>query len=86
MLTNLQLQVSTLYGYTVAGLGDINHDGYDDAAISAPGMANVVAGAGNLANVGAVFIYLGDSTGLSPTPVKYCSLLLPCPALYSALV
>ena len=30
LLTNLQLQAETLYGYTVAGLGDVNGDGFDD--------------------------------------------------------
>jgi hypothetical protein len=70
LLTSLPLQVTTLYGYSVIGLGDINNDGYDDAAISAPGMANVVAGSGTLLNVGAVFIYLGSPSGLSATPAK----------------
>lgn len=70
LLTNLQLQVQTLYGYTVAGLGDINGDGYDDVAVSAPGMADVITGSGSLSAVGAVFIYLGSPTGLSTTPSK----------------
>ena len=70
LLTNLQLQVETLYGYTVAGLGDINGDGYDDVAISAPSMADVITGSGTLAAVGAVFIYLGSPTGLPAQPSK----------------
>ena len=70
LLTNLQLQVETLYGYTVAGLGDINGDGYDDVAISAPTMADVIAGDGTVLGVGAVFIFLGSPTGLPTVPSK----------------
>jgi len=70
LLTNLQLQVQTAYGYTVAGLGDINGDGYDDVAISAPTMADVISGTGSLTGVGAVFIYLGSPSGLPATPSK----------------
>ena len=82
LLTNLQLQVQTLYGYTVAGLGDINGDGYDDVAITAPGMADVVTGSGSLAGVGAVFIYLGSPTGLPASPSK---VLQPTTAVEGAL-
>ncbi|HEX7905729.1 MAG TPA: integrin alpha [Chitinophagaceae bacterium] len=70
LLTNLQLQVQTLYGYTVTGLGDINGDSYDDVSVSAPGMADVITGTGSLTGVGAVFIYLGSSTGLPVVPSK----------------
>jgi len=63
-----QLAVEALYGYSVVGLGDVNGDGYDDVAIGAPGLVNIIAGAGNLANVGAVFVSYGSATGLSTTP------------------
>lgn len=82
LLTNLQLQVETTYGYTVAGLGDINGDGYDDVAISAPTMADVITGTGSLTGVGAVFIYLGSATGLKNTPDK---ILQPTTAVDGAL-
>src|SRR5258706_2173740 len=70
LLNNLNLQVQSLYGYTVTGLGDINNDGYDDVAVGAPGMADVVSGSGTLLGVGAVFIYLGSPSGLSTIPNK----------------
>jgi hypothetical protein len=82
LLTSLQLQVQTLYGYTVAGLGDINGDTYDDVAVSAPGMADVVTGTGSLSGVGAVFVYLGSPTGLPTTPSK---ILQPTTAVAGAL-
>lgn len=82
LLNTLALQVNSLYGFTVANLGDINGDTYDDVAIGAPGMANVVTGAGNLLGVGAVFIYRGSPTGLSTSPNK---VLQPTTALAGAL-
>jgi Secretion system C-terminal sorting domain/FG-GAP repeat len=68
LLTNLSLQVHTLYGYTVVGLGDVNNDGFSDVAVSAPTMSNVVTGTGSLLGVGAVFIYYGASGGLDTVP------------------
>ncbi len=82
LLNNLQLQVETLYGFTVAGLGDVNGDGFDDVAISAPGMADVITGSGSLAAVGAVFIYLGSPSGLPVNPSK---VLQPTTAVEGAL-
>lgn len=68
-LTSLQIN-SSLYGYTVAGLGDVNGDGYGDAAISAPALIDIFSGTGSLAGVGAVFVFYGSPTGLSTTPAK----------------
>jgi len=70
ILPNLvgQLAVDAAYGFSVAGLGDVNNDGYDDVAIGSPTVADVVSGAGNLAAVGAVFVYFGSPTGLPLTP------------------
>jgi hypothetical protein len=65
-----ELQVESLYGLTVAGLGDVNADGFDDVAISAPSMADVITGSGNLTGVGAVFIYFGSATGLPAAPSR----------------
>jgi len=63
-----QLAVDAAYGFTVAGLGDVNGDGYDDVAIGAPTLADVISGTGTLASVGAVFVYYGSSSGLSTVP------------------
>jgi hypothetical protein len=63
-----QLAVDAAYGFTVAGLGDVNGDGYDDVAIGAPTAADVVSGTGNLLAVGAVFVYYGSATGLPLVP------------------
>ncbi|MFL5748117.1 MAG: T9SS type A sorting domain-containing protein [Niastella sp.] len=68
-LTSLQINAS-LYGYAVTGLGDVNGDGYGDAAISAPALTNIISGNGALASVGAVFVFYGSPTGLSTTPAK----------------
>ncbi|HEV8282972.1 MAG TPA: FG-GAP-like repeat-containing protein [Chitinophagaceae bacterium] len=69
LLSQTQLQTA-LYGYAVAGLGDVNGDGYGDAAVTAPGLIDVFSGSGSLASVGAVFVFYGSSSGLSTTPAK----------------
>ncbi len=50
------------FGYTAGSAGDINGDQYDDVYISAPNLLD-----GN-SNLGAVYVYLGGSSGLNPTP------------------
>ncbi|XP_017125156.1 integrin alpha-PS3 isoform X1 [Drosophila elegans] len=45
------------FGTTLARLGDINHDGYNDVAVGAPFAGN-----------GSVFIYLGGELGLRDQP------------------
>jgi len=69
LLTQTQLQAA-LYGYTVTGLGDVNGDGYGDAAISAPALVDIFSGSGTLTSVGAVFIFYGSPNGLSTVPAK----------------
>ena len=49
------------FGYDVAGIGDIDGDGYDDVAVSAPYHDS------NGADAGKVYIYLGSANGISAT-------------------
>jgi uncharacterized repeat protein (TIGR01451 family) len=55
-------QVDALFGWSVAGAGDVNGDGLADVIIGAPSFDNGEDGEG------AAFLYLGSPTGLSPTP------------------
>ncbi len=51
-------------GTSVAGIGDVNGDGYDDIATSAIGYD------ASLPDVGLVRFFLGSATGLSTTPAE----------------
>jgi hypothetical protein len=51
------------FGTVVAGIGDVDHDGYSDVAVSAP-----LASFGGNALTGRVYIYRGSANGLSTTP------------------
>jgi hypothetical protein len=55
------------YGASVAGVGDVNGDGYADLAVGAPGTA--------ASDNGRVYLYFGGRSGPSRTP----SLVLPAP-------
>ena len=50
------------FGDSVAAAGDVNHDGYADVIIGAPGHDGVEP------DVGAIFVYHGSSTGLADSP------------------
>jgi hypothetical protein len=52
-------QAGGLFGASVAGIGDLNGDGYADIAIGAPGQD------GDAADAGAVFVYFGSASGPS---------------------
>ncbi len=54
-------RATAAFGSAVAGIGDINGDGYDDVAVGALGWDTP-----SLSNVGTVFVYLGSSSGLQP--------------------
>jgi hypothetical protein len=47
------------FGVAVAGVGDVNRDGYDDVIVSAYA---------HTSNTGLVYLYEGSAAGLSPTP------------------
>ena len=51
-------QTSAGYGYSVAGAGDVNGDGYDDVIVGTP----------LLFSRGRAYLYFGSATGLSATP------------------
>jgi hypothetical protein len=53
------LPPNTLAGYSVAGAGDVNGDGYDDVIVGAPNVHK---------NQGMTFVYFGSATGLAPIP------------------
>ncbi|WP_022980028.1 FG-GAP-like repeat-containing protein [Ideonella sp. B508-1] len=52
---------NSFFGWKIRALGDFNHDGYADIAVSAMG-AN--------GNLGTISIYKGSASGLAPTPVS----------------
>jgi VCBS repeat-containing protein len=63
-----QLAVDAAYGFSVAGLGDVNGDGYADVGVGAPAVVDIISGSGSLAAVGAVFVFYGSAAGLPTTP------------------
>jgi hypothetical protein len=55
-------QVGASFGYSVASAGDVNHDGFADVIVGAPGYDH------GQTNEGAVLIYPGVAGGVSSTP------------------
>jgi hypothetical protein len=51
-------KASSDYGFSVAGAGDVNGDGFDDVIIGAPKFNDTLSGEGK------AFVYLGSSAGL----------------------
>jgi hypothetical protein len=57
-------QGDAFLGFSVAGAGDVNNDGYDDVIVGAEGFDN-----GEL-DEGAAFLYYGSATGLALSPSR----------------
>jgi len=51
---------TNLFGFSVAGAGDVDHDGYADVLVGAYGTGH---------QPGQAYVYRGGATGLSPKPV-----------------
>ncbi|MBE0686418.1 MAG: FG-GAP repeat protein [Anaerolineaceae bacterium] len=54
------------FGATVAGLGDVNRDGYDDVLVGAPFTKVTIDGLEQPA--GCIYLYLGSPSGLKASP------------------
>lgn len=59
VLSNPFPEENARFGSAVAGIGDFNHDGFDDIAVGCP--------YGN-GGQGCVAVYYGSASGISPTP------------------
>lgn len=56
------VNASDEFGYTVAGAGDVNGDGYADVVVGAP-----YYDSGTSSNIGAVYVFHGSTSGVSST-------------------
>jgi hypothetical protein len=59
-------QAGAWFGASVSAAGDVNHDGYDDLLVGAPGTLNPESGV----TEGAVFLFLGRDTNTVPPPTS----------------
>ena len=65
-------QAGAWFGASVAGVGDVNQDGYDDVLIGAPYTKVLIESKPE--SVGCTYLYLGSSGGLAATPAwSYCA-------------
>jgi hypothetical protein len=67
------------FGASIAGAGDVNHDGYDDVVVGTPGMS-YTSGSCTGNNLGAVEVYYGAPLGLQSTGstfIEGCFMGLP---------
>ncbi|MSR60885.1 MAG: hypothetical protein EXS08_00365 [Planctomycetes bacterium] len=79
--TQVGFQQHAHFGAALAGVGDMNGDGYEDVVVGAPDFDVLrrehLAGAGAaaatrvLADAGAVAFFLGSPSGLASTPVRF---------------
>ncbi len=56
-------QPGAMFGSSVASAGDVNHDGFSDVIVGAPGFDTTVN-----VDEGRAFVYLGSATGLATSP------------------
>ncbi len=60
-------QADSRFGWSVAGVGDVNGDGFGDAMVGASYYENPAAAA--TTDEGTAFLYLGNAGGLDTTPI-----------------
>jgi RHS repeat-associated protein len=58
-------QAGAQFGRSVASVGDINHDGFDDIVVGAPGWRSTPS-----IDEGRVYLFLGSNRGPSTTPAR----------------
>lgn len=64
-------QAYAYFGSSIAGLGDVNGDGYADVVIGAPGHNNDENPAAQIYDAGRVMMFYGSASGLSVSPTWF---------------